>query len=48
MSTAGLELAADAGAMMGWPVSVCDVDVRVGDVAAAMLWGCARYNCGGT
>jgi hypothetical protein len=34
--------------MMGWPVSVCDVDVRVGDVAAAMLWGCARYNYGGT
>lgn len=39
MSTAGWELAADASAMMGWPVSVCDVDVRVGEVAAAMLWG---------
>ena len=32
----------DVDAMRGWPLRVCDVDVRVGDVATAMPLNGAR------
>lgn len=37
MSEAGFAPDGDVDAMRGWPLRVCDVEVRVGDVATAML-----------